>query len=66
MGKNGDKQGTDVEVLEQLVPKKSVTDLAVLGGRPLFSREVYVGRPNIPDHASVLARFEQVLQRHTD
>ena len=63
MGQNGDKREIDVELLEGPAVKKTVADLAILGGPRMFDREVYVGRPNIPDHASVLGRFEEVLQR---
>lgn len=43
--------------------KRSVSDLAVFGGEPLFGTQKYVGRPNIPDKAGILQRFEEVLDR---
>ncbi len=46
-----------------LAPRGSISDLAILGGAPLFDREVYVGRPNIPNHEGVLERFAAVLRR---
>lgn len=49
--------------LKDLRTRGSVSELAIFGGPPLFDREVYVGRPNIPNHERVLARFGEVLQR---
>lgn len=37
--------------------------LAVLGGRPSFETPLHVGRPNVPDVDSVLARIRQALER---
>lgn len=44
-------------------PKQSVCDLAVIGGTPVFPRQVHVGRPNIGDRARILRHFEEVLDR---
>jgi dTDP-4-amino-4,6-dideoxygalactose transaminase len=43
--------------------KQTVSDLAVLGGKPYFDQPLHVGRPNIPDKQAVLARIEQALDR---
>jgi dTDP-4-amino-4,6-dideoxygalactose transaminase len=43
--------------------KKSISDLAVLGGRPLFAVPLHVGRPNVPDKQAVLARIGEALDR---
>lgn len=38
-------------------------DLALLGGEPHFPEILHVGRPNIGDRASLLARIEDMLDR---
>ncbi|MFP3942317.1 MAG: aminotransferase class I/II-fold pyridoxal phosphate-dependent enzyme [Alphaproteobacteria bacterium] len=44
-------------------PKRSVRDLALFGGEPLFDRQVHVGRPNIGNRENILRRFGGVLER---
>lgn len=44
-------------------PKQSAADLAILGGPKAFPDELHVGRPNIPDHERLLARFGAILER---
>lgn len=39
------------------------TQLAVLGGAPAFAEPLHVGRPNIADRQTVLARIEAALDR---
>jgi dTDP-4-amino-4,6-dideoxygalactose transaminase len=41
--------------------KKSVEDLAVLGGSPAFSEALHVGRPNIGDRQRLLGRVNDLL-----
>jgi dTDP-4-amino-4,6-dideoxygalactose transaminase len=43
--------------------KKTLDDLAVLGGPPLFSSALHVGRPNIGDRARLMARIDDMLDR---
>jgi dTDP-4-amino-4,6-dideoxygalactose transaminase len=43
--------------------KRSVADLAVLGGRPAFREPLYVGRPSAGDRAKLMARIKGVLDR---
>lgn len=43
-----------------LLPKDS---LAILGGKPAFSEPLHVGRPNIGDRASLMARINDMLDR---
>ena len=38
-------------------------DLALLGGRPLFDRMLYVGRPSMAPDAEVHARIQSALDR---
>ena len=42
---------------------KTARELAALGGQPLFSQPLHVGRPNIPDRAAVLTRIAASLDR---
>ncbi|HEX6066933.1 MAG TPA: aminotransferase class I/II-fold pyridoxal phosphate-dependent enzyme, partial [Longimicrobiales bacterium] len=42
---------------------KTERELAVLGGQPLFTHPLHVGRPNIPDRAAVLKRIAASLDR---
>lgn len=44
--------------------KSTVSDLAILGGRPLFETPRYVGRPNIGDRRKLLERFTDILDRN--
>ncbi len=41
--------------------KKSIDDLAVLGGRSAFPEKIHVGRPNIGDREKFLGRVEDIL-----
>jgi dTDP-4-amino-4,6-dideoxygalactose transaminase len=43
--------------------KKNVSDLAVMGGAPMFGQPLHVGRPNIPNKQEVLARIGEALDR---
>jgi dTDP-4-dehydro-6-deoxyglucose aminotransferase len=43
--------------------KRSLTDLAVLGGPQAFAEPLYVGRPNIGDRGRLLARINDLLDR---
>jgi len=42
--------------------KTCLQDLAAFEGPPLFASAVAVGRPNLPDKASLFARFEDMLR----
>jgi dTDP-4-amino-4,6-dideoxygalactose transaminase len=44
-----------------MIRKNNISDLAKFGGTPVSSEKLYVGRPNIGDRASLLARINQVL-----
>lgn len=41
--------------------KKTIDDLAVFGGNPIFERKLHVGRPNIADRAKLLMRINNIL-----
>ena len=41
--------------------KSSLSELAILGGRPAFEKKLHVGRPNIGDRDRLLGRIEEVL-----
>ena len=43
--------------------KTSVDDLAIFGGPPLFDAPLHVGRPNIGDRETFLARVNDILDR---
>jgi dTDP-4-amino-4,6-dideoxygalactose transaminase len=43
------------------MPKRSLDELAVFGGRPAFSRPLHVGRPNIGDRDRLMARLESIV-----
>jgi dTDP-4-amino-4,6-dideoxygalactose transaminase len=43
--------------------KTTLDDLAVLGGTPVFSSALHVGRPNIGDRARLMARIDDMLDR---
>ena len=43
--------------------KQLATDLALFGGQPEFNNKLHVGRPNIGDHAKLLKRIENALNR---
>ena len=44
-------------------PKTDVSQLAVMGGPPLFDAPVHVGRPNLGDRGRLLARINELLDR---
>lgn len=43
--------------------KETLSDLAIFGGETAFSDKLYVGRPNIGNRDSLLARFNDMLDR---
>ncbi len=43
--------------------KISIENLAILGGSPLFSELLHVGRPNVPPSNALFARLGRVLER---
>lgn len=43
--------------------KRSVHDLALLGGAPAFSEPLYVGRPNVGDRERFMERIGDILDR---
>jgi dTDP-4-amino-4,6-dideoxygalactose transaminase len=43
--------------------KDSLSELAILGGRPAFAESLHVGRPNIGSRARLLARIDDILDR---
>jgi dTDP-4-amino-4,6-dideoxygalactose transaminase len=43
--------------------KSSINDLAVFGGPPAFEEKLHVGRPNLGDRGSFLARINDMLDR---
>lgn len=43
--------------------KESIDQLAILGGPPLFSTELHVGRPNVLDRAEVLRLVGEAMDR---
>lgn len=43
--------------------KASVHDLAIFGAEPLFDEQLHVGRPNIGDRGTLLARVNDILDR---
>ncbi len=45
--------------------KKSVDDLAIFGGEPLYVEPLHVGRPNIVDREKFLQRVNDLLDRRT-
>jgi dTDP-4-amino-4,6-dideoxygalactose transaminase len=44
--------------------KTGINELAVFGGAPIFNEILHVGRPNIGDRARLLARINDMLDRH--
>ena len=44
-------------------PKTDLSQLAVLGGPPLFDAPIHVGRPNIGNRERLLARINEMLDR---
>jgi dTDP-4-amino-4,6-dideoxygalactose transaminase len=42
--------------------KNKLEDLAIMGGRPVFRRELYVGCPNIPKRSALLAMIKRILK----
>ena len=45
------------------VIKSQVGDLAIFGGKPAFSSELHVGRPNLGERAAFLKRVDDLLDR---
>ena len=43
--------------------KSRIEELAIVGGRPAFSTELHVGRPNIGNRQTLLERINDVLER---
>ncbi len=43
--------------------EETIENLAIFGGTPAFATKLHVGRPNIGDRASLLARIEDLLDR---
>lgn len=43
--------------------KDRLEDLAIFGGAPAFAETLHVGRPNVGDRASLLARINDLLDR---
>lgn len=43
--------------------KRSLSDLAILGGTPAFAEKLHVGRPNIGDRQKFLSRVADILDR---
>ena len=43
--------------------QKSLTDLAIFGGAPVFKEKLYVGRPNIGNRDRLLTRINDILDR---
>lgn len=44
--------------------EKSLEDLAIFGGNPSFNETLHVGRPNIGNREKLLARINDMLDRH--
>jgi dTDP-4-amino-4,6-dideoxygalactose transaminase len=44
--------------------KKTLNELAIFGGAPLFKTTLHVGRPNIMDRDAVISRINQAMDRH--
>jgi dTDP-4-amino-4,6-dideoxygalactose transaminase len=42
--------------------KKTIDDLAIFGGNPLFDEPLHVGRPNVGDIEATLSRFRDILE----
>lgn len=45
----------------EMMAKKNVDDLAILGGTPAFTRQRYVGQPNVGDRGKLIARINAIL-----
>jgi len=43
--------------------KRSLSELAILGGAPAFAAPLHVGRPNIGERSALLARIDDLLDR---
>jgi dTDP-4-amino-4,6-dideoxygalactose transaminase len=43
--------------------KKSLSDLALFGGKPAFREKVHVGRPNVPDQKKFNKRVDKIFAR---
>jgi len=46
-----------------MLTKRSISDLAVFGGEPIFAEQLHVGRPNIGDKDRLLQRIAEVVDR---
>jgi dTDP-4-amino-4,6-dideoxygalactose transaminase len=44
--------------------KTKIEDLAIFGGKPLFSEKLYVGKPNLGDRTQLLHRINDMLDRN--
>jgi dTDP-4-amino-4,6-dideoxygalactose transaminase len=42
---------------------RTLTDLAIFGGKPAFAERLHVGRPNIGNRENLLARINDILER---
>ncbi len=45
-------------------PKTKIEDLAIFGGKPLFTEKQHVGRPNLGDRTQLLNRINDMLDRN--
>ncbi|MCB9453349.1 MAG: aminotransferase class I/II-fold pyridoxal phosphate-dependent enzyme [Anaerolineaceae bacterium] len=43
--------------------KTQISDLAILGGTPVFTEKIHVGKPNVPDRELLLERVNDILDR---
>lgn len=46
-----------------MIDESRLEDLAIFGGEPAFEEKLHVGRPNIGDRGTLLARIEDMLDR---
>jgi dTDP-4-amino-4,6-dideoxygalactose transaminase len=53
-----------MKIIERKTMFNSVEKLAILGGAPVFQEALHVGRPNIGNRQQLLARFNDMLDRH--
>lgn len=44
-----------------IIEKKDINDLAIAGGKPLFSEKLHVGRPNLGDREALIRRINAAL-----
>jgi len=50
-------------IINPLPIKKASSDLAILGGTPLVTEKIHVGRPNIGDRQQLMSRIDEMLDR---